>query len=1237
MWLGSFPLPAFGGETFETFLDARYETRVFSLAEVARDPALLEGFDLLVWDSASVELPHGAFDPALVSGVLDFVREGGGLLLTGFAVQFVSVLGVEPWPPAGEAQWPAGAVVGLLTGRRVVHPAFQGLTTPSGNLQYLFLTQGSEGMQATSLFWSQRPPARGEVLAINLLAIDGKPIVPGQQVVLAQWRVGRGRILGLGHRPLFGERTRRTLERFLVQSIADLAPAGRERIRIARFPTVPPQRGLDLFDPASHEFHGETHALRRDHPGGVAIGAWGWLAPITYQRKRRDGIGEGPAYFRTRIVEASWKWGANLVEFYPPEMERGYPFPWPDDDPIPRPAKYWGGFTNPRWSPEAVRDFTRFAHERGMLVHTFFHPAPVPFETFPAIEDYLAVTRWFWREFAFPLKHGPLAAWDGFGYEGWFRDMTGAMNEALWRYNPGTYLHSTATRPRPTPNFSATIMAARGRFGNACGVSEKWRNRFPPPLYLSSQADCRTKKPSERTWGPHWGRFGGGSYPDWVVKQLFDFVRARGDLAPALWWLGEPEATLPAKYRPFVYGVSMDPLRAACAFRLTATGRGGYREVVAQLEGEAPAGFGAETNFPHDAVVLQNNHLRLVRLAGEDRGSLLFDPSGTAAFDRPPPASPPVLLSTNVLGTRTQGREAGGAFTLRIGKADDSAAEFAPEGGYARRLLLPLTAEGMAAERFPARIGYEADPAWPGEIVLRFTAPPGRYELAIGQLPAETPSLVEVFLDGETIGIYGVRGDRKGARHRLSFSLAADASPHELTLAVLQGGGHAFDDLVIERRSGLGITHSIPAAAGHLAELVETVDRPLETGRSREVRRWRIVADAPSLLVEVTRRCEGRARCRPHSSIATDGYETVILHSGGRSTPVSPGAGLPPGPLTLRLHDRQGRLPELALWIDRGEGTSVSIEKERIVLATERAEDHFTLGLLVLRDLYTPEDLGHLADLLPRGEVTLEGKPGETTIENPLPLPRIERVRIRNPKPGPYLVCEEGRRRGGCRWVTRGAQPMGGDDLLRVYLQPHGYARLQPFIDAPVRPGWGCQNTLAIGEGSDTRRRVEVLRLSPFLFAPRVRFSTPFSAVRVDGKPWFYFDEGVVFLPNRRGSFEVEVALEKGKERPHITRTFARIEAFSWDAAGATLSFEAEHPPFFHGPLPAQSRYYAEVRPGSYRLVGIEGGEILPATAWQEPHPERLHEGAIIRFPPGRVRLRFAPRKAPEGAIAPEP
>jgi hypothetical protein len=1063
-----------------------------------------------------------------------------------------------------------------------------------------------------------------------------------------------------------------------------LARQRKSYLTIGLLPIDPPDPELDRdFYQPPPRLEMAQHSLLQPDAGHPLALAWGWLAPLTYQRQPRSTSGVSPEYFRTRLVDEPARWGANLIEFYPPEMDAGFPFEWSASDPFKPAEAYFGAGFDANWPAAEVLKFTEYAHAKGMLIQTFFHPAPVKRDIPQRVEDYRTISQWFWRDFSNPLLTGWQRAWDGFGYEGWFRDYDGSMNDSLWRYNPGTYLYSTAVRPAPLPNFAACIMAARGRWGNACGVSEGWRHNFFPPLYQSYQADCRVKKPSLTEWGPHWGNFGGGSYPDWIVKQVNDFVRIRADSSSVIWWLGEPAASLPEAYRAYVYGSCLDPIRSAASYQLLATGQGGYRDVVRHMTPTQAEGFGAEYAWPYESFIIANNWLWLWRNPAGDGGELLTDRSGAAHFTGQPDQNSNLrMLSPHFLESRIEGTLGAERPWLRfqLGQNDGSNKEFAAAGGFPREYQLDLTpgdSPGLAS-KFPARIGYEQEPAWPSRITLLFSAEAGSYELTLNHLPTDQESLLEIYLDDEIIGTFAVYAGKPASIERFPLTITP-AGLHRLAIATLKGSGCAFDAIRCERTSSAFMAHRIITPIGYQAELEETLFRklqPLGPGQGeqeyRETRRYTLRADGPFLAVDVARSYQGPAR----SSETFLGFpEYDRLQAGGREfqTGVMFEANdLPPFWVLQNTRQTGTDLVLILEFLTKASGGDYKLKWEPgrglTLLSRVNGPDHYRLGLLVPHKLYQAADYPAIGDIIFRSQLVSSGpNSAPLIVNNPLPLPRLMLVELNQAQSSSWLVRENEPLTGRSWWWSRGAQvlpdlaagastafpaalnttaradglsPMESDATLarpihaylKVALQARSQAEIIPagFIADLVKPGWGCQYALAIGDVTSNAFTVRVIQESPFLFAPRVSLKTPLQSVTIDEKPWFYYDEHELFLPPRKGDYRVTINAASGPCPPHVTRTYAELSDFTWDQAHAILAFNAGHPVHFRRQLPEKSRYTALIQHVGYELRQVEGGQVVAESELMlksEADRQRMQQnGSVIRFDPGRLLLHFTPK-----------
>ena len=1194
-----------------------------SFEEIAADS--LDGVDVLVWSAHSAEFPEESRDPAVVGEIQRFVKRGGGLLLLSLAQGYTVELGLESVRPDRMDYSSTRGEVGVH--RQVDHPVFAGLVPDASDPNVFYLADCTFLSLETGV-WERTAPEHARRLGHYIRRTGDDVLDSTVHKSLNEWTLERGRVLGYGHN-LFLEsywdnQRADNARTFLLNMVRYLA-RGKASPRVAVLPETPSRLHADLLMSPPELPRRQPHSLSRELPGLPYIAHFGWLGAVNYQRERRNPP-VNLEYYRTKLIDEAWRWGANLLEFFPEDHGfRGFSMTWEADDAIPRAESYlqdepfW-----PQWDWPEMREVTRLAHERDFIIHTFWHRRPAR-----SFNDTMDFTELVGRELMNPLLYGRMEAQDGFGVEGWFSDPQGETFSRVWPYNPGSYFHTTAVLPGRSPALSGSWMCAMGRVSGSFtnGYGGRWRYLQHPPLYLGYQADCRAQRPSRKESG--WSSsFGGGSAPDWILRQVNDFCRDRLYLDSAIWWLGEPSETLPAEYRPYVYAISANPMRVAVTTPLHAIGEGGYRDQSRAAVPTIPERWVNRVPLPQDTSIIQNNYFRLARLAGEDRGLLQYDPHRTAFYEDVERRDPLVEISRDLLSCSTpellSDARASDEVVFSVGVADGSDAESRGMGGYGKA----YTAGGDAS-LWPARIGYEIFPAWPQEVQLPLPLPAGRYRLEVDTLPVPHNAIVNVALDGEKIGDYfPVPGK---TRYGLAFSIT-EPGEHTLALHVERAHefpryatpsleerleqeiAHAFDAVRVRRIANVAVGHTRPLPVGHTAELEETVAFDAE-GSVRQRRTYRVDADFPMLRVEI----ENTA---PHA-VAWDAR--LRLPNYGAPQPV-PGTAR-----TWRLAPKSGNHPALGLFVEGDDVESVEMNAGEVVLRFAKARrSGGRLALLVDDGLYSPSDYASVAALAfaPRPRLALEAE-HPVTHKNPLPIPRVEVVQVGRSAGTPYLVAEAGGN-GETWWTARGAQVDGNDDLLGLYLQAGGAARVQPygFIEGVVKPGWGCQYMLAIRDTIRPRTcEVKVVKTGPFVFAPRIEWKQPFDAVWVNGKPWRYFDGNIVFLPNRPGSYEVRVDTT-GARAPVVTRTFLEVAGAEWDAGTRTLDLDLRAPHWWKGPL-AGDRPYTLTVAGDARPVRLEGrGEII---AWDEyrMRPESREKmqarGATLRLWPGRVRIVFGP------------
>ena len=412
---------------------------------------------------------------------------------------------------------------------------------------------------------------------------------------------------------------------------------------------------VDAFQLGKVSSLATKHSLKREVPGSVALDLWGWYAPNTYQRSTEEGVGLD--YYRSRVLDESAKYGANLVEFFHnfffPHFR--WPIPWDESDPE-RPAKYKFA-DSPYWTQETLKQLTEEAHKRDMMIQWYQFPAG-----FENNDEKLAGLKHIAQEYGNDLSLSPWGAIDGIGLEAFILDPSDIWKN-IKSYSPGMYIYDLIINPREVyPNFSPSMMAAHNLepegYDDRIPVIPKVADdlflfrgtNWPGPLATSRpqgrisvgyQIECRYQRPPEGPFADTWA-FGGGAYPDWVVKQCNDFFRERylnplNCEASTIWWINEVDNVTDDPQRRYVYAVSMDPIRVAIAARLQTTGRGGYFETHTLQDPNAQDysrfTFRPREELSADTLYIQNNFFRLCLVPPSGQGILLYDPQQTAHFD----------------------------------------------------------------------------------------------------------------------------------------------------------------------------------------------------------------------------------------------------------------------------------------------------------------------------------------------------------------------------------------------------------------------------------------------------------------------------------------------------------------------------------------------------------------------------------------------------------------------------
>jgi hypothetical protein len=955
-----------------------YDTLVAPFPDSVEAVERLANRSVMVFVASEPTVPVLTADAPVVEALGNYVRSGGGLLLLGYAARIAYELGLESVPPDRFEPYLWG-----LDQRTLLGDYRYGIRLVSGwvpelvsDLQaeegrpHVYLLGGGELVEVQSCHWEGYQPRRGEVLAQLSRTRDGEA-ADLDPVVLSRWSEGRGMVLAYGSLPepwREGEPVGSNARQFLRNALRVVCGGEPESVAlcVAGTPGTPPGRPGAL-PPLSE----------REVPGQVLASHWGWQVGLNYLHDDREPT--TPARILEEVMLPSWRAGADLLDLHLPDMDQGYPLSWRSDDRLSRPESFWGGNFWSDWSAETVRGLAREAHARSMLLQTWLAPAPVRSSN---RVELLAAMRWIGRELT-DLRILGTGALDGVGVQDWFRDPRGFTIAALQDYHPGLHFYTMDGAVNGQPGSVPVLDANRGRpLGlNASGISNLWRPGLLAQGLAAAMLDCRSRRPSPRLWGVD-DAVGGGSYGDWIVTQANDFVRNRLGQGPALWWQSFNPATMDSATVSYVQGISMDPIKAAVAGRLWATGTGGYREQLADSVPKIQTGFGAEVTPEASSHFLQNNHFRL----HGSSGSLVFDPGGLARFR---PGAGQVLAAEFMHTVMSGGRPWSSG--PGPGEIDFLAGGNRGESGYAKAVTIRGAERGAGG--LPAVLAREEAPRWPRRVDLYFSPGLGLYELQIELRGVAGNGVLELRRDGELVQVIGFRG-RDRQHHVLPFPVARTGE-RQLTLEVVDGGSVALDALRLVRRRDTAAEGAITEFAGHRASLEEWSGSSLHADRASLT----TLADQPGFLfsldylyVAPSLKVERRFGFLHHKELkeSTDGEGPDRLR----------------GPFIL-ASDRPG-IPDLAVVpVQLSRHDYFELTDEGLVLSSQpRAYDSLRIGFMFLReselgalphlpDVFMDMQTPRAFDLNPAGPVVIRSR---------LPIPWVRAVKVLNPWGTPYMV-----------------------------------------------------------------------------------------------------------------------------------------------------------------------------------------------------------------------------------------
>jgi len=1108
-------------------------------------------------------------------GLRDFVQKGGRVLLLGHSASLAAAMGLEPeWPESSTFRWgfDRRATMGrarlgfeVVSGRSP--ELFEALQV-APEREHTFFVAGGEPCAVPLCAWSIGEPRRGEVLARLVAQRDGE-VAPGSAPVLVHWRHGRGEVLALG----------------LLPDVDNADPTVRANavtfLRAAAQSLQGPTRGALVLLTVPHAEPAAPVAVRpafarRDGPNLPLLAHWGWQVPL---QDRDDGTLQSTDALVRDVLLPSWLAGADLFEIDVSDAQQQTPLAWPARDPLKRPAA-WPTADRPLWNLADARRLAAEAHARGMLLLGAIAPLAAAERT----TERLAAMRFLARELTDVRRLGQ-GAFDGLGVRDGWRDDGGHGLLMLQDFHPGAALYSTGER---AAGFAGGLRALDADDGavqglGLAGLSATWRSGFAADTFPLGVLDARARRAAAVAVD---AVAGGGSHGDWIVTQANDFVRARAGLGGSMWWRRFDPAAFDRETVAYVHGVSQEPLVAAVAMQLSATGSDGHRAAARALLEQAPVGFGAESPAPAAVHVLQNNWFRL---AGSG-GPLLFDAGGTARFR----AGEAKVLATSFLRTRLFGARPD-LDQRTIGTLDLLARGLAGAGGHAR------TVRAGAAEsaRLPAVLAFAEAPRWPAAVAVDWAASTGYHELDYQLRGVAGRGIVGISLDGELLTCVAWRSDQAPVQGAVPLHVTGDG-PRTLQFEVLEGGAVAFDRLRIVRQGDVGAAARVLEPAGSLARLEERSQSSLHGERVELV----AAADFPGFLLRIDWQSAARG-LQVERSFQLAGYrvpgaadlrQPFVLAASDRELP-----DIVVVPLQLERHDRfsvdDGAL---VLHSAPGAGSQQRLGFLFVPRAVSAAVRDAATTMCRSLDQPTPLDLAAT---------------GEAVLHSDLSVPWTRIVHLDGAGTAPVLVQENG------WWTWRGTQPApDGGRWLRVRHEVGWAVRLVagPSVLARTRPGPGSLHLLALQDPEPASVTVQVVQPS-LLQPPSVVMGQDFDDVRLDGQPWACSDGRTVFLPDRVGTYRIECSTRGGGAGPGVRTTRAPLVHCSYVAERRALVLVT--PP--DAGRPFELPWTAVLR--GPRPTRIQNGEIVAEGALPHRDAEAAAAaaagGTLIRFRSGTTEI----------------
>ncbi len=1156
-------------------LGAAYEAPLLPEAEL---PTLRPDQALVVVDP-NWRLPGLLSDGDQRAALRAYVEGGGRLVLFGFATRLVSELGIEAEVPEvrtyrwgfdrrarrGDAQ----LSLHFVTSRS---PELRRGLAPSVS-EHSFAITGGAPCSVPLCAWQTGAAQSGEVLAHLGEVLDGRPAPLGPPVLL-RWRHGQGEVLACGVLPDIEHEDEgvRANARAFDARCAEWAGA--------------PQRDLVLL--GVPERAGTVAAADADEGPPIVplLAHWGWQAAL-YDGAHRDAV-RPVNELVDDVLAPSAAQGADLFELTLSDAHHGAPISWSDDDPIEQPPSWRGAALEGGWNG-GLGELATEAHARGVLLFGGFDVMPVgdrPVEQLVALRMHA-------RELA-GARRLSAAAFDGFGVRDWWHDPLGYGVAMVQDYQPAATLYSAGECAGSLGGGLRALDADDGAMQGVglSGIASGWRDGFAGDLYPVGVLDARLR--AEEGTGALVG--GGGSHTDWLAAQFVDFVRDRRLQGGAALWRRHDPRTLGPRTEDYVQGLSMEPLRAAVAMPLAATGRGGVRAAAAALVPDAQRGFGAPVDAPAVVHALQNNWFQLLGSGG----ALRYDPTGQADFGEGSVALSAGFLTTRIRGARPTGAE------RRAESVDFLENGHRGSGGYAR--VAVIGSEAGDEVRCPGLLARGAAPEWPEAVEFEWTPSVGYHELRVQLRPERGQGIVTVSLDGTLLQAVPCQATGRTDEVVVPVHVARPGT-RRLRLELFEGHAVAIDRLQVQREGDLGVEAEVTVPAGSLAQLVE---------RSRSSHHEELVAltacaDVPGFVART--RCVRAARnLQIERKLSLPGYTVLREVTEGEDPDAlrrpfvlgSEAPGLPDicvVPLHLARYERLRFEAGAVVW--RG-AAQAGLESRVGFLLCPRGDGPALLP-----------HVGRLVDAFERPLAVDLGPDGGAVLVSDLEVPHSRLLHVADAAPTPMLVRERG------YWTWRACQPApDGGAWLRVHQSPGDKLEVVggPSVFARTRPGTGSRACVALRDPTPRSATAVVLQPSR-LRAPSVEFSLDFDEVEVNDEPWAWFEGRTVFLPDEPGEYEIRTRRFDVAAAPGVASTAAPLRVCRFEPSSKQLVLVTEA----GAPRPTGLPYTAVLR--GPMPSAIENGEIVPVEQLHLPddaaEAAAQAGGVLIRFRPGTTVLKY--------------